>query len=154
MLPYRFALFVSPFSNKHSQRALGNYWGSPWERFPACLICGMHSLQDLSRITCSQMHRAHGWLFPEVDAKKQTSEGHGNNFVTAAHDSSGRLRATAGLWEMKQHVWLWSEKPKSMSKAYWPSLSSWLYSGSATQRCCKSFFSAWLTFHHLDGPEN
>lgn len=153
MLPYRFALTVSPFSNKHSQRPLGNYWGSPCELFPALLICGMHSVQDLPRITCSQTHRAHGWLFPEVDAKKQTSEGHGNNLVTAAHGSSGRLRATAGLWEMKQHVWLSSERPKCMSKAYWTSLSTQLYSDSAAQRCCKSFISAWLIFHHLDGPE-
>lgn len=147
MLPYRFALIASPFSNKHSQRPPGNYWGSPWELFPARLIHGMHDLQDLPRITCSQVHRAHRWLFPELDAKKQTSEGHGNNLVSVAHGSSGRLRATAGLWEMKQHVWLGSEKPKCMSKAHWTSLSTQLYSSSATQRCCKSFISAWLTFH-------
>lgn len=57
----------------------------------------MQGIEDLPGITGSQIHRAHGWLFPAVDAKKQTSEGHGNSLVTAAHGSSGRPRATAGL---------------------------------------------------------
>lgn len=144
MLPYRFALIVSPFSNKHSKRPLGNYWGSPWELFPASLIRGMQGIRHLPRITCSQIHGAHGWLFPEVDAKKQASEGHGNSLVTATNGSGGRPRAAAGLWETEQCVWFWSEKPKCFSKAHWTSRSAPFYSNSATQRRCESFISAWL----------
>lgn len=144
MLPYRFALIVSPFSNKHCKRPLGNYWGSPWELFPASLIRGMQGIRHLPRITCSQIHGAHRWPFPEVDAKKQVSEGHGNSLVTAANGSGGGLRVAAGLWETKQHVWFWNEKPKCLSKAHWTSLSTQFYGGRAIQRCCESFISAWL----------
>lgn len=142
MLPYRFALIFSPFSNKHCKRPLDSYWGSPWELFPANLIRGMQCIRHLPRITCSQTHRAHGWLFPEVDAKKKVSKGHGNNLVTTAN--GGRLSAAAGLWGMKQSVWFWSEKPRCLCKTPWTSLSSQVYSDSATQRCCESFISAWL----------
>lgn len=47
MLPYRFALIVSPFSNKHLKIPLGNYWGSPWELFPAGLIGGTPGARHL-----------------------------------------------------------------------------------------------------------
>jgi len=84
MLPYRFALIVFLFSNKHCKRPLGNYCGSPWELFPASLIRSMQGIRHLPSITCSHVHGAHRRPFPEVDAEKQASEGHGNSLVTAA----------------------------------------------------------------------
>lgn len=148
MLPYRFALIVSPFSNKHCRIPLGNYWGSPWEWFAASLTRSMQGTRRLPRITCSQIHGAQGWPFPEVDAKKRAGEGHRNSLVTAASGSSGRWRVAAELWEMKQHVWFWSEKPNCLSKAHWTSLGTQFYSDSPTERCCEFFISDW-SFHHL-----
>lgn len=145
MLPYRFALIVSPFSNKRCKIPLGNYWGSPWEWFPASLTRSMQGTRHLPRITCSQMHGARGWLFPGVVAKKWAGEGHGNSLVTAASGSS------RGLWEMKQHVWFWSEEPNCLSKVNRTSLSTQFYTDSPTQRCCEFFISVWLI---ISSPEN
>lgn len=149
MLPYGFALIVSPFSNKHLKIPPGNYWGSAWEWFPAGLIGGTRP----GLLPGSQGTQL---AIPRRVCQEATSEGHGNILAATVGRSGGRQNAAAGLWEMKEYVWprdRWGEKLMCLFKA---NRYQWAPSFTMTvshRGAVNPFSPPDWPLYHLDGPE-
>lgn len=133
MLPYRFALIVSPFSNKHLKIPLGNYWGSPWELFPAGLIGGTPGARHLPWID----PRCTGHLDSHSQKRLQRNKltrGMGTALWPQWKAAMGD-RVFQLDWEM-EYVWFcerWSVKTKHLPKASRASPSTQFYSECHTQ---------------------
>lgn len=148
MLPYGFALIVSPFSYKCCKTPMGNYWGSPRKLFPAtCRV------EDTSPGLHAPGHMGH------MDSHSQKWVPRNKLVRGMAAALWLQPAAAVGDWGLQLGYEKWSSildfevrNPNACLKHSEHHHSTQFYSDSATQRWCESFIPARLIVALPRGP--